>query len=188
MNNAVWPPDRTSSTHPLRIDELSINGLDGVLGLTLCPGKVVRYGLTGSWNRDLAIDLEAIRNWGAKRFICLIERAEFGLLGVQNLPQEVERAGMLWHHLPIRDTMTPNLPFESQWASVKKEIKGALGNGERVLIHCRGGLGRTGTLAAMILMEFGYGPNEAISCVRKARPGAIENDLQESYVREYGLE
>ena len=52
-----------------------------------------------------------------------------------------------------------------------------------MVIHYRGGLGRTGTVAARLLVEFGMGPEEAIAAVRKARPGAIENAEQEDYVR-----
>jgi ADP-ribosyl-[dinitrogen reductase] hydrolase len=51
-----------------------------------------------------------------------------------------------------------------------------------IVIHCKGGLGRTGTIAARLLIEFGADATNAIQSVRKARPGAIENNLQEYYV------
>lgn len=38
-------------------------------------------------------------------------------------------------------------------------------------------------LAARLLVEFGVTPDEAMKRVRRARPGAIENALQEGYVR-----
>jgi hypothetical protein len=40
----------------------------------------------------------------------------------------------------------------------------------------------TGTVAARLLIEFGADPKIAIQSVRKARPDAIENDLQEQYI------
>ena len=46
--------------------------------------------------------------------------------------------------------------------------------GERVLVHCRGGLGRAGAVAARLLIEFGATPVTAIAQVRAARPRAIE--------------
>jgi ADP-ribosyl-[dinitrogen reductase] hydrolase len=58
-----------------------------------------------------------------------------------------------------------------------------LAAGERVVVHCKGGLGRTGTITARLLVESGVAADSAISLVRTARPGAIENDAQESYVR-----
>jgi ADP-ribosylglycohydrolase len=46
-----------------------------------------------------------------------------------------------------------------------------------------GGLGRTGTIAARLLVEFGVDPEKAIREIRMARPGSIETREQEEYVR-----
>lgn len=51
-------------------------------------------------------------------------------------------------------------------------------------MHCKGGLGRAGTVAARLLIEFGQAPEDAIACVRAARPGAIETHQQETYLRQ----
>ncbi|MDP7292161.1 MAG: hypothetical protein QF497_08015, partial [Verrucomicrobiota bacterium] len=55
-------------------------------------------------------------------------------------------------------------------------------NGESIVLHCKGGLGRTGTIAARLLVELGMTPGNAILAVREARPGAIETSAQETYV------
>ena len=57
--------------------------------------------------------------------------------------------------------------------------------GAEVVIHCLGGLGRTGTIAARILVEFGIEADDAIKAVREARPGAIETVGQAEYVRKF---
>jgi protein-tyrosine phosphatase len=54
--------------------------------------------------------------------------------------------------------------------------------GSRVLVHCRGGLGRAGTVSARLLVELGVPPVEAIRQVRRVRVGAIETAAQERYV------
>ena len=51
-----------------------------------------------------------------------------------------------------------------------------------VLVHCRGGLGRAGTIAARLLVELGMEPETAIASVRAVRPGAIETSDQEKFV------
>ncbi len=63
------------------------------------------------------------------------------------------------------------------------ELRRRLAEGARVLIHCRAGLGRTGTVAARLLVEHGLEPEAAILRVRQSRPGAIETAGQEAYVR-----
>ncbi len=53
----------TSLFHPLRIDAVAAPG-GGLIGMTPCPGKVQPDGSTGPWRRDLALDLDAIGDWG----------------------------------------------------------------------------------------------------------------------------
>src|SRR5207245_7627296 len=52
-----------------------------------------------------------------------------------------------------------------------------------VLIHCTGGLGRSGMIAARLMVELGEEPRLAMQRVRAARPGAIEAAAQEACVR-----
>ena len=66
-------------------------------------------------------------------------------------------------------------------------VDGAIGDrlrsGFDVVIHCRGGLGRAGTIAARLLVELGMRPDEAVHRVRDARgPGAIETPAQEAHL------
>jgi protein-tyrosine phosphatase len=54
--------------------------------------------------------------------------------------------------------------------------------GQRVLIHCRGSLGRTRLVAGLVLVERGFDARSAIHRVRAARPHAIETAAQERFV------
>mgnify|MGYP003345722415 CR=1 FL=1 len=53
-------------------------------------------------------------------------------------------------------------------------IERLLRAGANVPVHCKGGLGRAGMMAARLLVELGQPADEAIRAVRRARPGAIE--------------
>ena len=55
--------------------------------------------------------------------------------------------------------------------------------GQIVVVTCMGGLGRSGTLAACLLVSAGTAPEAAIAAVRAARgPRALETIAQEDFV------
>lgn len=171
---------KNSQSSPLMIAEVLFADAPGRLGLTLCPGK---KDPMHQWDRDLDADLGVIRVWGADTVVTLIEDHEFALLQVTDLGEAVTRRGMNWLHLPIRDVDVPDERFETAWPSVGAHLHDRIERGKRILIHCRGGLGRTGLVAGLILVERGYEPNAAIDAVRAVRPHAIETTAQEHYVR-----
>ena len=173
---------RTSLTHPLEIAALSAGPTFGRVGITFCPGKYDRHAMSGYWERDLSRDLDAIRDWGAVAVVTLVEPNELVALRVEHLGEEVLRRKMLWFHLPIIDVSTPDEGFERQWEVAGNELRTLLRSGRDVLVHCRGGLGRAGTIGARLLIELGMEPATAIRQVRAARPGAIETNEQERYV------
>ena len=174
---------RTSTSHPLQIAEIMPAPGHGLIGVTFCPGKKQRSALTGAWDRDLDLDLEAIARWNAAAVVTLVEDHELAALRVTALGPKVAERGMAWHHLPIVDISTPGPAFEAAWATVGGELRARLRRGENVLVHCKGGLGRAGTIAARLLVELGWTAQTAIAAVRGVRRGAIETRAQEDYVR-----
>lgn len=174
---------RTSLTHPLQISEVRASPAHGRIGITFCPGKRDRFAQTGAWERDLGIDLDAVAAWGARLVLTLVEPAELVTLEVPGLGREIERRGIAWRHLPIADYSIPTEAFERQWATHGGEIRTLLRNGDDVLVHCRGGLGRAGMIAARLLVELGMEPEDAIRYVRRERRGAIETPSQLAVVR-----
>lgn len=174
---------RTSQTHPLEIAEVRMGPSFGRIGITFCPGKQDSMASTGAWARDLATDIEVIRQWGARLVLSLVESIELRQLKVPELGAEVERRGMQWRHLPIADYSVPGKRFEAAWVSEGRHIRQLLRAGGDVLVHCKGGLGRAGMIAARLLVELGMPPDEAIAAVREARHGAIETPAQLGLVR-----
>jgi protein-tyrosine phosphatase len=173
---------RTSLSHPLRIVELHVEGVTGLIGITFCPGKRGESDGGFRWERDLEKDLIVIADWRADAVVTLIEDHEFELLGVPQLGEQVRARGIEWHHLPIKDVAPPDVRFEEGWVTSGPQLSGILARGGKVLVHCRGGLGRAGTVAARLLVEFDVPPKEAVAWVRRARAGAIETQQQMQYV------
>ena len=176
---------RTSETDPLQIATLEVGDRGGAFGVTFAPGKKQAIAMTGAWNRDLDADLVAIRTWGAGHLVTLLEPHEFVELGVQLLAERADAAGLSWYGLPITDGSAPDSRFLEPWRRLGPQFVKALQKGERIVVHCKGGLGRAGTAACLLLLDSATatGADEAMACVRAVRPGAIETLEQENFLR-----
>jgi protein-tyrosine phosphatase len=173
---------RTSETNPLKIAVVDAGAARGLIGVTFAPGKRDPNALSGPWARDLGQDLDAIAQWKARVVVTLVEPHELDELAIPELGVEVQRRGIDWLHLPIRDVSTPGEEFEAQWPAHSQSLRHRLDEGQNILIHCRGGLGRAGMISARLLVESGVEPETAIERVRAARPGAIETPQQAEWV------
>jgi protein-tyrosine phosphatase len=173
---------RNSINTPLQIDSVAVPNSEGVIGLCLCPGKKTSFSYS-YWDRDLSLDLAVIKEWGASAVLTLIQDFEFDLLNVQDMGRMVRNMGIKWFHLPIPDGSPPGYRFDGPWLKVSSVLHNILDKNGKIIIHCRCGNGRAGTVAALMLIERGMTVDDAIYAVRKVRPEAIENLEQETYLR-----
>jgi protein-tyrosine phosphatase len=76
-----------------------------------------------------------------------------------------------WHHdpFPIPDYGVPAEP--AVFWSRASEIAASLQNGERVLVHCGAGIGRTGTFAVAVAMKIGLSFPDAMEAVTAVGSG-----------------
>ncbi|MCC6002189.1 MAG: cyclin-dependent kinase inhibitor 3 family protein [Pararhodobacter sp.] len=150
----------------------------GLLGLTACPG--------GRGPDSLAQDIADWRRWGAAHVLSLLESGESRALRLDGLGSLLAAEGITWHRLPIPDFGLPDAVGMARWAGLSPGLHQALDAGQNVLIHCRAGLGRSGTMGALLLVERGLPPQQAIDTVRAARPGAIETAAQARWLHDRG--
>lgn len=150
----------------------------GRLGLTICPGRRDRQ-------RSLSADLDSMKKDGVARLLCLVTDAELEWAGVPDLQAKAEARGIKVMRTSIPDQMTPTV---ADMRAMVAWIEDGVQRGERVVIHCMGGLGRSGTVAACVLVDRGLPAEDAITAVRKTRgPRAVENAMQEAFVDEYAM-
>jgi hypothetical protein len=105
---------------------------------------------------------------GVTTFVDLTEPQERGIADYARRLRGVVHDGLSVHYvnLPIPDARVPrSRAYVEQALDV---IDAALGNGETVYLHCRSGVGRTGTLLALHLVRHGYAPREALRLVQAA--------------------
>jgi len=162
----------------LRIDTLDAALLegDGSLGLTIQPGRVDR-------GRDLAEDLATLARKEVDVVVSLLTRAEMAAVGVPDYLTRIEEAGFDVLHSPMPDQ---GVPTREEARRLIDRIETALGEARHVVLHCLGGLGRSGLIAACLLRNRGLSADDALAAVRQARgPRAVETHVQELFVRNW---
>ncbi len=166
----------------LVVDLVDVPGVSGRIGMCACPGgRRVRLSDYQPM-KDLEHDLDTLVALGASGLVSLIEEKELQFMGLDTLPIQVRRYDLWWKHLPIKDMAIPNRIFEQRWTLERLALHECLQRGECLILHCWAGLGRTGMMAARLLVEFGLDPRAAVLRVRDARSGAIQTRQQEKYV------
>lgn len=145
----------------LTIAELSVG--QGVLGISPCPGRAGFY----------EADLIAIQHWQPALVVSFITAEELGRTA-PGLGADLSRSGIEWAHLPTADYDTPS----TGWPKISALAHGELAKGRKVLLHCMGGCGRSGTAALRLMIEAGEAPEPALNRLRQARPCAVETPEQ----------
>jgi protein-tyrosine phosphatase len=156
------------------------HGLPGRLGLTCAPGAWAA-GLVPDGGGRLEEDLRAmVEVHGASALVSLLEDAEMAQRLAPDFRDRARRAGLELIWFPIPDGW---VPWSIQaTAELVESLVRRLRSGSTVVVHCLAGLGRTGTVAACLLVACGRSTAEAIHAVRSARPGSIQNPAQEAFV------
>ena len=166
----------------LRLDAVRVRSTGALIGLAPCPSTPAFPSGRLPGRASLPGDLDAVAAWGAAAVVTLVRAGEPEMVPLVELSQAIGARGMAWYHLPIADGGTPDTAFEARWITVGEHLRRLLRGGRSVLLHCRGGLGRSGTIAARLLVELGENPRVALDRVRRVRPGAIETPAQAAHV------
>lgn len=140
----------------------------GRLALCPVPGASGRY----------AADLAALLDWAPVAVVTLAEAGELAAAGAGTLVADLRARGIAWHPFPIADFDVPGAAARAAWADLSAGLRALLEGGGRVLIHCRGGCGRSGMVTLRLMIEAGEDPAAALTRLRTVRPCAIETEPQ----------
>jgi protein-tyrosine phosphatase len=121
-------------------------------------------------------------DWHTDTFVLLVQDRD---LKATKVPKRALVESMAAHRIdliryPIVDGGVPS--DMASFAELLATIEERLRSGQRVVVACRGGLGRTGTVVGCLLRDSGLTGAEAIAVTRKSRRKTIENAEQETFV------
>lgn len=150
----------------LTINQLPLGA--GTLGICPMPGRDGRY----------QADLAEIALWAPALVLTMNSDAELARKGAEGLGADLAARGIPWVQLPVQDFGVPDQAVEAAWPAVSAKARGLLAEGRRVLIHCMGGCGRSGTALLRLMVEAGEDPLAALTRLRQVRPCAVEKPEQ----------
>ena len=123
-------------------------------------------------------DLRDLRAQGFATLVCLLDPTE------QSTNYRKEEAGMLGYSLreiPVRDFHPPSSAQLLEFVTLAHTAS----DRARVLVHCQGGTGRTGTMASAYWISKGLSKDAAVARVRQMRSGAVETQEQHGCLEEF---
>lgn len=172
--------DGLSATE-LNLAELQA-GRKGTLYVSSCPGFSKEDGASAS--RKTA-HLDFLTSQGIQLVVSLTPEDEMARLDVADMPQRMMDAGIAWVYAPVVDRSTPDHNQLNAYIDAMDKVAAVLEEDGRALVHCRGGTGRAGKTAAIMLMRHGMDAQDAIDMVRGQRKGCVETAEQEAFVLAY---
>jgi protein-tyrosine phosphatase len=144
------------------------------------PGRVALSARPrgGDWLSDEVADWKRAE---VSVVLSLLEPQEERDLDLKREPRQVREQGLEFASLPIPDRHVPR--SEPKLMQVLDELDAALSKGKNVLVHCRQGVGRSGLVAACLLVRKGLSPGAAIDKISAARGVAVpETEEQREWI------
>jgi protein-tyrosine phosphatase len=152
-----------------------LNVENAALVLTPCPGT-----------KEASLDdsLAQLNEQGVTVIVTALDNHEMAEAGVAELGEKAQALGIKWFQTPIEDDRAPSAEFAADWRAISPELHQAIEAGEKIAMHCMGGSGRTGLLAANLLLEKGWDLESIRREVQALRPGAFTKQPQIDYVEQ----
>jgi protein-tyrosine phosphatase len=144
------------------------------------PGRVAMAARPrgGDWLGDEIADW---KRSGINTVLSLLEPAEEKDLDLRDEQSEVQRQGLEFLSFAISDRQVPG--SDEKLAQALEKVDRALSNGKNVLVHCRQGVGRSGLVAACLLVRKGMSPGAAVEKASAARGVAVpETEAQREWI------
>lgn len=128
-------------------------------------------------------DLEFLRSDGFDVIVSLLESDEVSELGLAEEAVVCGKLGLVYISFSIRDR---DVPTDSDaFDKLILDLRSRYESGQSIAIHCRAGIGRSGTVAAALLMSLGHSLDAAVDMLTKTRGVEVpDTPIQLSFLAE----
>lgn len=138
----------------------------------------------GEWIEDT---FAAIAQSGITHMVSLLEAAEVYELGLRAAAHLSQQYEIKFTSYPLPDRGLPSSIVS--FARFSKGLHSSIVAGDAVVIHCRAGIGRTGLVAAGILLHTGLSPNQAFDHVSQCRGVSVpDTPEQQAWLSKHNAE
>lgn len=126
--------------------------------------------------------LTAIHAQGARLLVVLAEASDLPAGAFDTLRRIAGSVGLDLAFLPIRDYHAPDPETYRSWRALCATRDDLPNRGGAVAFTCRHGAGRSGLMAALVLLEDGLPLDQAVTTIRAQFSEAIETDVQMTWL------
>jgi len=160
------------NTYPIYLSELLGPDSKGELWLMPRPSP----------GENLSDDLSWLHAQGVATLVSLLEVSEANEMNLELEGSIASSLGLTFLQLPIPDRGTPR--DATSFKQLVATLVAKLVQGEKIAVHCRAGIGRTGMVALAVLHSFGLtDPVAIVSQARRVQVPDTETQLQ--WVKEH---
>jgi len=119
---------------------------------------------SGDWLED---EIYGLSTLGVNVVVSLLDVGEILELGLRDEKKICEANGIEYLSFPIKDRSVPESPAHT--VQFVRNLHLQLLGGQNMVIHCRAGIGRSGLMAACLLVHAHEPPGKAFTRISKAR-------------------
>lgn len=124
----------------------------------------------------LSSDIKSLKESGISSVVCLLEVSESNRLALDSEEDSCTSQGLAFTRFPIKDYGTPD---QSHLPPFIENLYNDICNGASIVVHCRGGIGRTGLVCACLLIRAGYTAEYAIRQVSEKRQQTVPETAEQ---------
>lgn len=137
-------------------------------------------------DENLEEDIINFSNQKVTTLVSLLTREESFDLGLQNEKRLCEKYAIAFISFPINDRSVPTEKQTIQIRELAKKLVEKISQNEKIIIHCRGGIGRAGMICSAILIEKNISNQEAIEKISQTRGLKIpDTEEQKKWIMKY---